>query len=333
MGNILLYIPYFPSLEKFYFFYFPFIIGFLFIYSVVSLIKPKKFIEYFLLILIIFAPSSLLVIERANTDILIFLFIVLMVYSNSSTLNFAILTLISLAKYYPVTLMVNFFIEKKRSIKQIIIILLLFTLTIAFFFYLTGENLQLIQHKMKVISPTWGNQFSIRAFALISNKLVNYNYILILLMSYIFFTIFTIIFFQFFKKINFINKIDIYSLEERLFILSGNLIFSVYLVTDNVHYREIFLILFLPFVMKLKNTFENKIFKYLLYFIMFRYIFFIISNYFVFFKKYFYLLYFKAFFDLIIVSFFAAMCFIINIEILKKISLNKTKNFIKNKKI
>lgn len=332
-GNIFLYIPYSQSFEKFYFFYFPAAICFLFVYSIVSLIKPKNFFEYFLLILIIFAPSSLLVIERANTDILIFLFIVLMVYSNSSTLNFAILTLISLAKYYPVALMVNFFIEKKRSIKQIIIILLLFTLTIAFFFYLTGENLQLIQHKMKVISPTWGNQFSIRAFALISNKLVNYNYILILLMSYIFFTIFTIIFFQFFKKINFINKIDIYSLEERLFILSGNLIFLVYLVTDNVHYREIFLILFLPFVMKLKNTFENKIFKYLLYFIMFRYIFFIISNYFVFFKKYFYLLYFKAFFDLIIVSFFAAMCFIINIEILKKISLNKTKNFIKNKKI
>jgi len=151
-------------------------------------------------------------------------------------------------------------------------------------------------------------------------------------MSYIFFTIFTIIFFQFFKKINFINKIDIYSLEERLFILSGNLIFLVYLVTDNVHYREIFLILFLPFVMKLKNTFENKIFKYLLYFIMFRYIFFIISNYFVFFKKYFYLLYFKAFFDLIIVSCFAAMCFIMNIEILKKIFLNQTKNFIKKKK-
>ena len=88
----------------------------------------------YLLILIIFAPSSLLVIERANTDILIFLFIVLMVYSNSSTLNFAILTLISLAKYYPVTLMVNFFIEKKRSIKQIIIILLLFIIIVIYIY-------------------------------------------------------------------------------------------------------------------------------------------------------------------------------------------------------
>ena len=74
-GNIFLYIPYFKLLEKFYFFYFPIIIGFLFIYSIVSLIKPKKFIEYFLLILIIFAPSSLLVLERGNTDILIFLII------------------------------------------------------------------------------------------------------------------------------------------------------------------------------------------------------------------------------------------------------------------
>ena len=113
-GNIFLYIPYFKTLEKFYFFYFPIIIGFLFIYSVVSLIKPKKFIEYFLLILVIFAPSSLLVLERGNTDILIFLFIILMVYSRSSIFNFVILILASLAKYYPLILVVNFFIEKKE---------------------------------------------------------------------------------------------------------------------------------------------------------------------------------------------------------------------------
>ena len=120
-GNILLYIPYFNSFEKFYFFYIPIIICFLFIFSIVSIIKPKNFFEYFLLILIIFAPSTLLAIERGNHDILIFLFILLMVYFNSSTLNFLILTLTSLARYYPLALMVNFFIEKKRSITQIII--------------------------------------------------------------------------------------------------------------------------------------------------------------------------------------------------------------------
>ena len=44
-------------------------------------------------------------------------------------------------------------------------------LSITLFFYLTGETLQLIQHKLKIISPTWGNQFSIRAFALILKKI------------------------------------------------------------------------------------------------------------------------------------------------------------------
>ena len=47
-----------------------------------------------------------------------------MVYLNSTTLNFIILTLTGLAKYYPLVLAVNFFIEKKRSILQIITILL-----------------------------------------------------------------------------------------------------------------------------------------------------------------------------------------------------------------
>ena len=113
-GNIFLYIPYFKFLEKFYFFYFPIIVGFLFIYSIVNLIKPKKFVEYFLLLSIIFSPSFLLVLERGNTDILIFLIIILLVYSKSSIFNFFALILAGLAKYYPLVLMVNFFIEKKE---------------------------------------------------------------------------------------------------------------------------------------------------------------------------------------------------------------------------
>ena len=42
-GNILLYVPYFKIFEKFYFFYIPITICLLFIFSIVSLIKPKKF--------------------------------------------------------------------------------------------------------------------------------------------------------------------------------------------------------------------------------------------------------------------------------------------------
>ena len=317
-GNILLYVPYFESFEKFYFFYIPITICFLFVFSIVSVIKPKNFFEYFLLILIIFAPSTLLAIERGNHDILIFLFILLMVYLNSTTLNFIILTLASLARYYPLILVVNFFIEKKRSILQIITILLLFTLILCFFFYLTGESLELIQHKLKIISPTWGNQFSIRSLSLVLEKLKDFDYTMVLIISYIFFIFSTIFSFKIFQKSNFISKVNISFFEEKLFILGSNLSIAVYLISDNVHYREIFLILLLPLVIKLKDNFKIKIFKYLFYFILARYVFFIFANYFIMFKKYFAFIYIKAFSDLILVSLFAAICVIINIEILKQ---------------
>ena len=314
-GNVLLYIPYFKLYENFYFFYIPIVICFLFVFSIVSLIKPKNFFEYFLLILIIFAPSSLLVIERGNNDILVFLFIILIVYFNSSKLNFLILTLASLAKYYPFALIVNFFIEKKRSVNQLIIILLLFMFTIVVFFYFTGESLQLVQHKLKIISPTWGNQFSIRSLSLVLKKLKDFDYSMVLIISYIFFIFSSIVSFKIFQKSNFISKINISFFEEKLFILGSNLSIAVYLISDNVHYREIFLILLLPLVIKLKDNFKIKIFKYLFYFILARYIFFIFANYFIMFKKYFAFIYIKAFSDLVLVSLFTAICVIINIEI------------------
>jgi len=318
-GNIFLFIPYFKTLEKFYFFYFPIIISFIFIYSIVNLIKPKKFIEYFLLVLVVFAPSTLLVIERGNTDILIFITIMLLAYSKSPIFNFIVLCVASLAKYYPLALIVNFFIEKKRNIVQIILVLALFIILFFLLFHFTGESFQLFQHKMKIISPTWGNQFSIRGFALFLEKLNNLNYNLVLLVSYIVLVFFSAIFLRILKKSDFISKLNFLSLEERFFILGVNLTVAVYLISDNVHYREIFLILLLPFIIKFKNIFKIKIFEYLFYFILFRYIFAMFSNYFILFKKYFSLLYFKTTLDIILISFLTAICIIINFEILKKI--------------
>ena len=319
-GNIFLFFPYFKSLEKFYFFYFPILIVIIFIFLIVSLIQPKTIFNYFLLILILFSPSTLLIIERANFDMLIFLLIVLIAFSNSSFLNFIIITFASLLKYYPLVLIVNFFIEKVRSTKKILLILSLFTIVVLFLFYLTGESWGLIQHKMQDFDPPWGNQFSVKALAIISKNWKNYEYPVILLISYIFFIFVTIIFFLAFKKTRFINKVNIYFFEEKLFILGANLVVAVYLISHNIHYREIFIILLFPFLMKLDKSIDNKIFKYLIYFITLRYIFFLISNYYIFFKKSYYLLYFKAFSDIILISSFAAICIIMNIEILKKIT-------------
>ena len=89
-GNIFLFFPYFESLEQFYFFYFPALIVIIFVFSIVSLIQPKNIFNYFLLILILFSPPTLLIIERANFDMLIFLMIVLIAFSDSLFLNFTV---------------------------------------------------------------------------------------------------------------------------------------------------------------------------------------------------------------------------------------------------
>ena len=318
-GNIFLLFPYFESLEKFYFFYFPILTGIVFIFSIVSLLQPKNIFNYFLLTLILFSPPTLLIIERANFDMLIFLMVVLIAFSNSLFLNFIIIIFVSLLKYYPLTLMVNFFIEKKAiSTKKILLILSLFIIVVFSLFYLTGESWELMQHKTQSWDPPWGNQFSVKAITMISEKWKNYEHPMILLISYIFFIFFTIIFFLAFKKTRFIDKVNIYSFEEKLFILGANLVVTLYLISHNIHYREIFIILLFPFLMKLNESIDNKIFRYLLYFITFRYIFFLISNYYIFFNKIYYLLYFKASSDIILVSSFAAICIIMNIEILKQ---------------
>ena len=191
-------------------------------------------------------------------------------------------------------------------------------MTLSFFFFLTGESLELFQLKLKMISPTWGNQFSIRGLSLVLKKLKDFDYSMVLIISYIFFIFSSIVSFKIFQKSNFISKVNISFFEEKLFILGSNLSIAVYLISDNVHYREIFLILLLPLVIKLKDNFKIKIFKYLFYFILVRYIFFIFANYFIMFKKYFAFIYIKAFSDLVLVSLFSAVCVIINIEILKQ---------------
>ena len=137
--------------------------------------------------------------------------------------------------------------------------------------------------------------------------------------SYVVFTFFAVVFLRIIKKSDFISKLNTSSLEEKFFILGGNLSISVYLISDNVHYREIFLILLLPFIVKFKNVFKIKIFEYLFYFVLFRYIFLIFSNYFILFKKYFSLLYIKTTLDIILVSLLTTICIIINFEILKKL--------------
>ena len=59
-------------------------------------------------ILFVFSPATLLAMERFNNDILIFLVLMYVCYLKSNTIKFILISLISLAKFYPLITSVAF---------------------------------------------------------------------------------------------------------------------------------------------------------------------------------------------------------------------------------
>ena len=319
IGNILLYIPYFKFLEKFYFFYFPLMLCAIFIYTIIKLIDRKNFLNIALLILIIFSPQVLLVLERCNVDLIIFLFLIIMVKINQPFLSFAIINFVTLLKYYPAALITNFVVERKRSLNKNIFIILIFFFTLACLMYLVGESFELFKYKLNIISSTWANQFSIQSFAILLSKLRNYDFNTILVITLSIFIILSFSFYKFFQNILENIELDENNFKYRLYIVSSNLIIAVYLITQNIHYREIFLIALFPLILELKDNKKIIFFKYFVLFIILRLIIFYFTNYYVFFKKIYSLLYVKAFLDVVMMSIFLGLTLFFNLKLIKRL--------------
>ena len=70
-GSILLYIPLVEGFDSFYLLYFPIFINLIFVLVIILHFDLRRFKELLLFLLIIFNPSTLLLMERLNTDIFI----------------------------------------------------------------------------------------------------------------------------------------------------------------------------------------------------------------------------------------------------------------------
>jgi len=319
LGNIFLYIPYFKSLEKFYFFYFPLVLCFIFIYTIIKLIDRKKLLNIALLILIVFSPQVLLVLERCNVDLIIFLFLIIMVRINQPFLSFTIINFVTLLKFYPAALITNFVIERKRNLNKNVFIILIFFFTLACLMYLVGESFELIRYKLNVVSSTWGNQFSLQSFAILLDKLKRYDFNTTFVIALSIFIILSFSFYKFFQSTLENIKLNENSFKYRLYIVGSNLIILLYLITHNVHYREIFLIALFPLILELKDNKNIIFFKYFVLFIILRLIIFYFINYYVFFKKIYVLLYVKAFLDIVMMSIFFGLTLFFNLKLIKKL--------------
>ena len=100
-GKIFLILPYNELLDSFYTSYLPYILVFLFIFSIKKIINPNNKITYFLFFISIFNPSTILLLERANIDLVIFLLLIFIVYNRLYIINWFLIIFFFFSKNLP----------------------------------------------------------------------------------------------------------------------------------------------------------------------------------------------------------------------------------------
>lgn len=261
-GKIWLLVPYFEKFENYYYIYLPYLIIFISIFCILKIINPKDNISWLIFILCIFNPSTLLTFERANIDLLIFTLAILIVLNRIFILNWFIYIFLSFLKIYPFFLCLNFFLENKnRSSRKIIyfasllilisIIYLIFNIRYDFTTFFGGG----------AVAGKAGYQFlwSLNSLAKILKYSLEFNYIFSLLITLVVFILFIRILM---KKIN--NKINV--LKEsffentnlRIFLVGSLMSLFCYIFFSNWSYREIFIILSIPYLYNLSLSLFNK---------------------------------------------------------------------------
>jgi hypothetical protein len=149
------------------------------------------------------------------------------------------------------------------------------------------------------------------------SKFKKYDFNTILIITLSIFIILSFSFYKYFQSTLENIELDENNFKYRLYIVGSNLIIAVYLITHNIHYREIFLIALFPLILELKDNKKIIFFKYFVLFIIFRLIIFYFTNYYVFFKKIYSLLYIKAFLDIIMMSIFFGLTLFFNLKLIK----------------
>ena len=227
----------------------------------VKIINPKNYFHIIICLLALLNPSTLLLIERMNLDILLYLIIIFLSFNRIYLFNWLFVIYSFLIKFHPFIYGLIIFVEnKKRKVNNLtfIFLFILFSSLIFINFYWVEYSLVLKE------SGGWKMGlhylFSIKAIAKVLKELFSLHYGLCLIILYIIFFKFIIKYQKNLKKIT--N--DEYNFEKKLFFLSTNSLLFLFLTFSNAFYREVFLILSIPYLLKHENLIFIKKIIYIL---------------------------------------------------------------------
>jgi hypothetical protein len=285
-GTILLYLPYISTFYDFYVYIIPQITIFLLIFIVNIFYSPKSFSDYILTFCIIFSTPFILAIERLNIEVIIFFFLILLAASTNSKLQKLIILILSSIKFYPATLGL-FFLKKGISFK-IFYKNILFLIIILICFFLDKEQILNVFNKRNSINPSTVDNVGMLIFSfygipeLIKSTILHlqffgskkneisyllYNISLVAITSYILITFFKELFKNksMLKSHEFIFNFKYF--EDKLFLFSIILILTIYFMSMNYVYKEIYFLGLIPLLKKkieIKKSLYKKIYNIIL---------------------------------------------------------------------
>ena len=277
-GEILLHMPFVEKFKKFYFFFLPAIMNYIFAVVVLATFRFKTFTTYFSTIVIMFSFPVILAIERGQFDVLIFILMVSIAYFRNKFSNFIILVFLTISKFYPIVLGIMLFFE--NNLKKIFInIIIFFTIISLIFFIQSDQMIKIFENKGQSVG------FGVYEFSLIGtiNFFKNSTFLIndtnfSIIIFFIFLLIPSIIFFikiiRYFFKEKISDAVDYNFFEDRLYIFSSVIILFCYFTFSNFVYREIFFIGLLPWILKIKETnLDQKFFSIYYYLIISKFLF------------------------------------------------------------
>lgn len=272
-GLISLFLPFFNLSKNIYINYFPFILKFLFIFSIIFIFPYKRNKEYLILLIFFVSAPFLLIYERSNTDILIFIIIFSILYIKNLFINFFVILYLSLYKFFPFVAVINLFFFNKFKICFLLSLIILSSLFLSEFSqlnYFLNSNTYNI-HPYSIFS-FFGLPELFLSFLkndnlanLLCIKIFNYynfeidfqifKLFFFKIISYLFYIIFvTTLLLINLKKIKFIlknNNIDNNKLNyflQNSFLISSSIIIFCYFLFPSFYYREVFIILLFPYL-------------------------------------------------------------------------------------
>ena len=267
-GSSLLYLPFSSEPNLIYLNFIPLVIIFFLSLYLNYFFKPKKISDYLIIFLLMFSTPIMLGMERANIELIIFLFLIFIsFFRNLLFVNFFIMIIAGL-KYYPAILLIINFINK-INLKSLLIFLLSIILILLLFYLDRGQILNIINLK-EIINPNGVENVGMLIFSFytlpelarsITKELNSFNsemsyYIFLFLNIFVFIYSFTKSVIKKKDRNRLVNfKID--KFEDRLYFLSSIMIMTIYFLEMNYVYKEIYFLGLIPFL-----KYKNQIYKY-----------------------------------------------------------------------